>query len=407
MDRQTLLRASVVAARSLRANIRSVDGENGRPRSIVVAGGNQFGSAWTRDFCFAVGGLLKAGEHQAVRDTLDALLAHQRADGLLPRLLDSYSPFTRFARSLLGARIPLKSPLHPNFVSDHFVRSVDSNALVVQAACRYAIEADRPAWAGLALTKLERAMAYYDRLEENGLVRQPPFSDWKDTVSARRGAVFLTQLQIWAAHNALARLYASLGRTRDAERSRSRAAALARVADKAFWDEQRGFYRDTLSRPLLSCDSNLAAAAWGFCTEERAARIVRAIDRAGLWTPWGPRAGERYKASEKGWLARFAGVGGYQDDFVWLWITALGLRVLRRTGRSALLDKTVRGVAALLDRDGAVSEVYDPETGAEVRSWLYRSEKPFSWSAGMLLEAFRELLEDPSLAEEAPCDSLS
>ncbi|OIO05674.1 MAG: hypothetical protein AUJ52_13340 [Elusimicrobia bacterium CG1_02_63_36] len=407
MDRRALLNASLVCARSLRANLKSVESPDGRPRSLLVAGGGQFHSVWTRDFCFAAGGLLAAGETQAVRDTLDALLAHQRADGLIPRLLDSYSPLTRFARAMLGSRIPLKAPLKPNFISDHFVSSIDSNALLVWATCRYAIAADQPAWAGLVLPKLEKAMAYYTDRLKNGLVRQPPFSDWKDTVSARRGAVFFTQLHRWKALQALSRLHRHLGRVSEAARRESEARAFARLVDRAFWDETRGFYRDTLVRNRLSCDSNLAAVAWGFASEERSARVVRAIDRAGLWSPWGPRAGERYRASEKGWLVRLAGVAGYQDDFVWLWIAALGLQALRRTGRKALLERTLRRVAALLERDGAVSEVYDPETGAEIKTRLYRSEKPFSWSAGMLLETLRELLDNPALAEEASCDTRS
>ena len=381
--------ASVVARETLLANLRTIQDASGE-RVVLVAGANQYGSVWTRDFCFASGGLLAAGRRKAVEDTLEQIAAHQRADGLYPRLLDSYSPLTRFARAALGSRIPLKAPLVANFVSDHFVLAYDSNALVVDAACRAARE-DLALGARL-LPSMERALAWCRARMREGFIFQPPCSDWKDTIAARRGAVFFTQLQYWKALGSLAELEARLGQASGAGELRRQAEEFGRRLASSFWDEAGGFFRDSLEFPLLSTDGNLAAIAWGFAAAPRAARILDAMESKRLWTPWGPRAGERYPYGEKGYVSRLALVHGYQDDFVWLWLSALALRALRAAGRAERRDALLHTLCERIARERKISEVYRPEDGREVRTWLYRSEAPFSWSSGMLLEAFAEIV---------------
>ena len=86
----------------------------------------------------------------------------------------------------------------------------------------------------------------------------------------------------------------------------ARAETVRSCAQQAFWNDKGGYYLDTLEFPLLSCDGNLAAVAWGFCDEVSSERIFEAMRRLKLWTPWGPRAGQRYPSSEKGCLARLA-----------------------------------------------------------------------------------------------------
>ena len=375
----------------MRKNLREVPGLDGRTRVLVAAGPGQFGSIWTRDFAWSVEGLLLAGEDRAVRDTLDALLAAQRADGLAPRLLDTRWPWARFARAALKGRLGLTPPLVPNFTSEQMVVSYDSNALLVWAACRYALRRDSLAWAGLALPRLEKAMSWYADRETDGLIRQPPCSDWKDKVKARRGAVLYTNLVRWKAACSLAELYRALGRRSAAKETDGAANAMARRIERAFWMESAGCYRDTSGSDLISSDGNLAACVWGLAGGEKSARVLRALDRAGLMTAWGPRASERYPRAQVSLLARLAGVPGYHDDGVWLWQTALTLRLLRDLGRDAMLERLAGSVCALLCAEGAAGEVYDPHTGRALSGRFYRAETPFTWSSAMLLEALSPL----------------
>ncbi|MDE2291028.1 MAG: hypothetical protein KGL53_03000, partial [Elusimicrobia bacterium] len=84
-------------------------------------------------------------------------------------------------------------------------------------------------------------------------------------------------------------------------------------------------------------------------------------------------------------------IPGYQDEAVWLWQSALALRVLDGLGREALLERVTAAVCGLVVRDGAAGEVYDPRTGLPLEGRLYRSESPFTWSSAMLLEALAPL----------------
>lgn len=388
MDTGLLARAKAVAERSLRANMHRLSSG----RTVVSAGARQFRSVWTRDFCFASGGLLSLGEASAVRDTLDEILSNRRPDGLYPRLLDSYGSLTHFSRALFKGSIPLAAPLHPNFTSDHLVLSIDSNALTVWTAGRYALHAGDRAWAESALPALKEGMRWYQAVLAEGLVQQPPFSDWKDTIAARRGAVFFTQLLFWQAQRAMASLLDLTGKAGESPRWRHEADALAARMREEFWDEAGGFFKDTVLHPVFSSDGNLAAIAWGFATEEEAERILKALDRLGLMTPIGPRAAQPYPLSEKGWLSLFAGIRGYHDGFVWVWNSALALRALRRAGMLARREALLEGLCRMLEAQGELGEVYHADA-TPVRTWLYRSESPFSWSSGMFLEAVAEVPE--------------
>ncbi len=382
MNEEPLARAKAVAERSLRANLHPLS--NGR--TVLSAGARQFRSVWTRDFCFASGGLLALGEASAVRDTLDEILQNRRADGLYPRLLDSYGTLTHFSRAFFKGSIPLVHPLRPNFISDHLVLSIDSNALAVWTAGRYALHTGDRAWAESVLPALSQGMRWYEAVLTDGLVQQPPFSDWKDTIAARRGAVFFTQLLLWQAQRAMASLLDLTGKAETSPPWRERARALAARMRSEFWDEEGGFFKDTVSHPVFSSDGNLAAVAWGFATEEESTRILKALDGLGLMTPIGPRAAQPYPLSEKGWLSLFAGILGYHDGYVWVWNSALALSAFQRMGlldrRKALLD----GLCRMLSEQGELGEVYHAD-GTQVRTWLYRSESPFSWSSGMFLDA--------------------
>lgn len=306
---------------------------------------------------------------------------------MLPRLLDSHSHFLRLLRTTFGLKTPFKGELHANFISDHFVISIDSNSLVPWTAARLCRATQDQKWARKAWPKLEKSMLFYEPLLREGLIHQPPFSDWKDTVGTRRGAVFFTQVLHWKALESMSELASLLGAPGESAVWKKKALAFSSLLNEKFWDEKGGFYRDSLHYPVFSSDGNLGAIVWGLAFREQGLTILESLERLKLNTPWGPRSSQRYPYRQKGWLARLALVHGYQDDYVWLWQSALLLQAYHRLGleeeRNALLQALGERVLA----EGEIGEVYRPEDGGQARTWLYRSEAPFSWSSGMLLEA--------------------
>ncbi|MDE2491342.1 MAG: hypothetical protein KGM24_10870 [Elusimicrobia bacterium] len=374
--------ARAVAERSLRSNVRDLGG-----RPVLTAGARQFRMVWTRDACFAAGGLIAAGRADAARGTLGAILSFRRADGLLPRLLDSGSWAARVAWASVGRELPLTGALKPNYVGEHFCAAIDGNALACWAGelCA-AADGAGPAFAREVLPALEGALRWYDGRLKDGLVVQPPFSDWQDSVRARRGRVFFTNLLYWRAHEALAALARRAGG--DAAPWTARAEALRARIRGFFWDERRGAYRSLEDGGPLSPDGLLFAIVWGFSGPEESRRLIAALDAAGAWTPWGPRcAVPDYPFSARGWITRLAGVPDYHDRLVWLWQSALAVRALRAAGEEARAERLADALAGILERDGAAGEVYEPDDGRPVVRRLYRSEAPFSWAAAFCVEA--------------------
>jgi glycogen debranching enzyme len=192
-----------------------------------------------------------------------------------------------------------------------------------------------------------------------------------------------------------------MGRKSIAEKWTKSAKEQARRIHKEYWSSDGGYFREKPGTPRLSSEANLAAIAWGFADEAKSGKILHAMDRIGLLTPWGPRAGQRYPRRSKTVLACLAGIQGYHDDFIWLWNTALLMQALRRLNRQSLLDELCLSVCDLLKRDGVVSEVYHPHNGEEVKTWLFKSERPFSWSAAMILEALETAASNSRKSEKA------
>jgi glycogen debranching enzyme len=374
-----------IARGSLLANVRVVDG-----RPVLTAGARHFCMVWTRDFCFSAGGLIAAGRADALRETLALILSHQRADGLLPRLLDTGSWALRVALGALGRDLPLEGELKPNYIGEHGTPAIDGNALVCWAAERCAAASGDAAFAAGALPALARALAFYDARLEDGLVTQPPYSDWQDSIRHRRGRVFFTSLIYWRAHESLAALSALAGA--DAGPWRARAEALKARIFAHFWDEGAGAFTNIERGGPLSSDGLLFSVVWGFTDPDASRRLLRALDAAGAWTPWGPRcATPDYPSAGRGWITKLAGIPDYHDRVVWLWQTALAARAFDITGDAERAAAMRAALTTILQRDGASGEVYEPDTGLPVKRRLYRSEAPFSWSSAMALEALDKI----------------
>lgn len=135
-----------LAEKSLRANFEQVGSS-----FFLTAGRNQFRSLWVRDFCFSVPALLAMDETPLVRDQLDLIWSHQNEAGLFPRGLDSMSPKLR----------------------------------VLRAVCKLQ---SRPS--------ITKALQYLLGFEDRGLLLQPKFSDWQDSVR-RKGKTSFVNLWWW------------------------------------------------------------------------------------------------------------------------------------------------------------------------------------------------------------------
>jgi hypothetical protein len=373
------------AEASLLANVVELGGRYG-----LTAGVNQFRSLWTRDFCFAARGLLRIGRSDVVRDHLQLLLDHRRHDGLLPRTLDSSDAKLRVAWASARRYLPflpapaLTEALVPEYLDQHAQETVDGAALAVLAAD--ALRAEDPGWWAGRSSAFDQALGHTRRRARAGLIQQPPFSDWQDSVR-RKGATFYTNLLVWAAEVALR-----------GEESTALRATRARI-EEAFRAQGEVLYRSVAGREFVSLDGNLLAIELGFlpAQSERAVELWAQLVRSPFWTRDGVPGFNTFPSYPVSWRnpgVILAGLGHYHDRIRWSWLTALAAKVAVRMGDLERAARALEHLATCAARDGAVSEIYSSRPPhLPWRSLVYRSEAPFAWGAGVTLDALHSFAE--------------
>ncbi|HBP21901.1 MAG TPA: hypothetical protein DEA08_29470 [Planctomycetes bacterium] len=376
-------RLAQVARESLLANVVEVGGRLG-----LVAGANQFRSLWTRDFAHAVGGLLLAGRGDVVADHLDLLLERLHPQlGLLPRTLDTMDAKLRVAwasaaRLLPGAStaLAMEGELEPEYRDQHGQFAIDGNALVILAALDYAAQEGGEAWLARRLPLLNESLLAYGRWLREGLVRQPPFSDWQDSVR-RRGEACYTNLLV---HVAARRLVAAGGQA-----PALLLEPLAERIEQAFHAEG-GLYLSLARRPYVSLDANLLALDLDHVRGPAADALYAALVQSPFWRRDDAPGFSSYPDYPAPWRnpgVILAGLGHYHDRIHWSWLSGLAAKVAAGRGDRSSAERILDVLAARVERDGAVVEIYDPRPPHRpFRSLIYRSEAPFSWGAARILE---------------------
>ncbi|MCC7441471.1 MAG: hypothetical protein IT285_07550 [Bdellovibrionales bacterium] len=383
-----------LAVSALQHNVVPVDGPEGTENlEIVLAGAHQFRTSWSWDFAFASEGLLGIGRERAVRDTLASFFERRRADGLLPRVLDSLPIELRVVLGLTRIARGFKGPLKPWYVSENKAVSPIPNLTLVAAASRYVQASHDAAFARRWYPVARSAVAFVEReWGEDGIIaRQQPFSDWEDSVR-REGRVAFTNLLYVRALQAIGEWAAYLG---EAEQARQDALAaeftLGRVLE-VFWDESRGVLRNYVGDDTrLTADANLFAVANRMLTGARAGRAMGVLRASPLWLPMpGRPTWPEYPGSMKSFFVTIGGMRDYHDRLYWPWITALAARAERALGNCADYERIMAQLDRLFVEHDEVGEVYRLTARgglAPVKRLLYRSEAPFTWASGMYIEA--------------------
>lgn len=367
-----------IAARSLRENISNLS--SGK---YLCAGQNQFQTLWTRDFCHAVSGLLVIGEGDVARHHLTSLLNSLRDDGLVPRVLDNLPVQLRVSWQTLRRRmpflprLPFREPLRPQYVDEHGSCAFDSNLLLILASLELGEDFIRE-----QKEKLLKAWHWYDDKFDRGLLTQSGFSDWQDTTK-REGRTFLLNLFYWMAGQRLATLGFIPARPL-AELSAELKAVFA----------QDGLFCSLEGRPQVSLEGNLFAILDpDFLSREEKSVLWSALKAHPLMALDGGLGRCSYPDWPREDLAfhiRLANLHRYHGSLTWSWLLGLALLAGQEIGDTEFCEAQRRRIAEILQRDGEVYEVFDPDTGLRPwGSWLIGAEHPFAWGAAYLCRALK------------------
>jgi glycogen debranching enzyme len=391
-----------VASQSLRANL--VTHDSG---TFLRAGAHQFASLWTRDFAYAVPGLMATGHQKVAEHHLTTLLnCAKDSDGLIPRILErGHSKFTVLKWTLLRPfqLQPSESTqwgsakLKPEFYGEHGTRALDSGLLVLLACFTIGLPAKQTTKDSSFWTtneeSIKRVFGYYQAQTAGfkKLLVQGAFEDWQDSAWREGVNSYVNILLLWVLFKAK-----SIGWVTAETAANMQALFEIHFArtEGLIPLEQAGA-QASLETQLHAIEMGLEFPEWRAKTES----LWRDLKNSHLWRQGlGLPVDPPYRPDQISFLTKAVGLRHYHDGFRWTWLIA-------EVGRVALLmnDFTVAETCLrelLQSRDqGAITEILDLREPKAVRTWAYRSEAPFSWGAGrtvMFCDAWLGLKSSPT-----------
>lgn len=361
-----------------------------RDGTFFAAGAHQFASFWTRDFCLAVPGLLRLGETEVVATQLRYLLALPRRDGLIARGFDTVDPKRRVLRHTLFRAFPGRGPghqgpLHAEHLGEHGTPAADSNALVIGAMADLA-ETDPAAAAGAGWSaELGKLLDAYLPWLRNGLIHQPPFSDWQDSARREGPGLFLHLCVLRAARTLVAAGFAVPAAFEPH--------AFARRVLEAFADPESGLLRQHTDRGPVPLESQLMILNRpGLLLDDgEATAYFEKLRHHPIWMNHGVPVHPAYPVKDIAWTVRCVGLRSYHDGLSWSWLLADQFRCARNRGDDVSARKILTAQARAAEKHGRIHEVYR-RRGDELIPFagpLYRSEGPFTWGAARWIAALQ------------------
>ena len=348
--------------------------------SMLAAGGNQFKSLWVRDFCHSVPGLLAAGHNEVVRNQLETIFKFRNEEEVLPRGLDVVDPKLRVFLNLI-IRGGFKwmgyedKKLKPEYLGEHKTPAYDSNLLFILAAEAYEAVSGAEKL-NFSKEQLKALLRPY-KFGEDGCLYQPAYSDWQDSTK-REGPVLLTHL-----------LFQKAARFLELDSAEQ----TAQLIQRKFYDAKRGLFRERLDSEQISLDSHFFILKNRLLPEGQLAMLYRNLKLHPIWT-LGPVPGvpvfPAYPSTEISWSVRVVGLRHYHDSFIWGWLAAEAYECAKLQGDEFESEWILNCFFQSVRRDTFLAEIYSQlnKTALKpVRTLLYRSESPFSWTAAKWIEA--------------------
>jgi len=167
---------------------------------------------------------------------------------------------------------------------------------------------------------------------------------------------------------------------------------------QTFYDPKSGLYKSLAGKSYISLDGNLLALDLGFVKPEsqEGQALYASLKKSALWTRGGVPGSTTIKDYPKSWLhtpVKITGLAHYHDELHWSWLIALSAKVAHQMGDKAESRRIFDTLGTMVARDGTVEEIYKAQTDGKLGppkpfgSLLYKSEAPFSWGAGFVLDA--------------------
>lgn len=401
---EVIRNAAVVAERILLGNVAEREWVGTR-RPVLLTGGTKYLELWGRDSAASLASLPASHRH-VWRNTLEAFLDHQRADGLLPRKVGGFGNTARNLRSIVthqGISLPVSPTLMPEYrtvgyggrlrLGKWIAKKIlfgtagepkDTNPLILLSVARYACH--EPEFLARHEAVVQKALAYLARHTREGLLWQNDHEDWLD-VYGRQGHLFYTNALYFASLRELALAFRSRDRRMTADLARTARRVRERLQE--LWDSERGHFIShhdgKEAHRQFATDGNILALLTGLANARQRESILGNLERIVDEYGYVPIVTPSYPARLQAGLRRVF-VWKYRDGrLLKPWLQALTAKAVAAE-RPALAARLLLPVARIFVEHGCC-EVMNGDTGRPHEFFLTRTEKRFTVAAALYLEA--------------------
>ncbi len=349
----------------------------------IHAGTKHFDDYWARDSLFACLGSLSIGDYKIVKKNLLLFLGFQR-DGQIPMRVGNYFILPK----ILG--LGMKDKLVARYVDDKFFNTAkDQNSLFIILCKEYLDKTEDSFFLEKNFQKIKKAMEW--NLSDGILVSEGAYGSWADSVR-KKGHVFFTNVLHYHALGCFSKICKLAGE--DGRKYKELHSKVGRVLQEEFWNGR--YFVDWIHKKkhdYFSTDGNLLAILFGLADKKQGEGIMECIDEFGINSDVPAKTNyPKYPFSKISYIDWAAGIGKYHNGMSWLWLGALDAIARNKLGNKDGAEEILGKMAEVINQYGAVYEIY--ENKKPVKTWLYRSESPFAWSAGMFVKACKEIYGD-------------
>jgi hypothetical protein len=359
---------------------------------------NFYGQLWARDFAHAASNYFAEHNPQAVIDSLETLLRHQRPDGALPY---------RVEREYAALRVVLPFPgvwRVTRFLFDVFEKSMrgrveipayegefngaeDTVPAVLLAVGALCMKSDRGReFVAKHFSSLEQALVYFKKKTDpsDGLaVVTHSNPDWAETIQ-RKGKLGFVNILYTESIKRMADITDAVGR--DSRSYRSEYELLKKNVLSTLYDASGAYFRTQAGDTRLDTVASVLGARFLLEAEE-ALRVIHTLDARCMRSSGLVNFDPPYPLAQVLWIPRLFGNAGYHNAFVWPWVTCEYVRTLANIAkgtsnteeREVLIQKAegvLNGLAELF-RENCAAEVFIADKRIPARSFFYNPPKNF------------------------------
>ncbi len=373
-------KAYKIAVRDLRGNY--------YPNGIIT--GKLRKTLWSWDSFFASFGANRLKDFYAVKRNLMLYLKYQRNNGMIAKRISD--PF--YYLSILRINVKWRLNL-PCYHASYFVgKSMLQNPTFVMACHDYIKTSKDIKFLKENYTKIKNAIDWITKQDKdkNVLINEFFGANWSET-ALKHGEIMFTNVCYYKALVDFSALSSIIKEKTNEKKYADMAKKLKKELNRKFWNNSYYIdWIDSKKQNYFSSTGNVLAIVWGIADKKKSVKIQQFIkknklDKVPMMTNY-----PKYPFHKIFLINSIFGMPGYHNGLSWPWIGCFDAIAKNKMGMKKQAKNELRRIAKLICDYNTSSEVYN-DKGKRVETLFYSSEDRFSWTAGMFVFAFHEIIK--------------